>query len=478
MSTNTADALVKVILARKLKLQRQSCFEASNPDSTPTNAQREFLYNFQSHRYHWVTAGSQSGKSSSAARLISWLLEGSHPTFVRPKEWGNEPLLMLVMTRTSQMAEENIYGSKLRGLLDPSEIQEVRVGSVLKKVVHIPTGNTIIFQSFHSENEAREKAQGFVGHIAWIDEMPRTAKLIEELQRRVSSKGGYFIGTFTPKGVSSEIQKLVEAPNEFKKVHRFKMFDNPVYRDNPQRQAEVMTELAGLPPAYRQTILEGDWSQGDGVVLQLDPDRAVLAPEEYQPSWRHVEVSDPATQSKHGLLIAAQSPLTNAWYIIRADYLENIYTPSLIVAAVEKATRNLNIVKRVYDSAASWYANEARAKGLKYEPVTEKAGRKMETFALTQEALGTSVFIAPWCENLIDEINSCVFSDQDTGKIANAKKFHLLDCLRYFVDSKPKDVVTTAPMTRDMLLYKQYLAEQARPKKANARSYVLSRGRW
>lgn len=483
-----ADKRIAYLLARQSRLARLELFDAKFPDAKPTPAQHELLYSFDQHKTHWITAGNQSGKSSTLARLFAWLLEGTHPTFRRPAEWGTGPDMFIVMARTNQMLEESIWAEKMRPLLDPGEIHEERVAGQLKAVTHRPTGNKILFMSFHDEKAAREKVQSFVANAVWMDEMPRTATLIEELQRRRASRYGYYFGSFTPKAVSLQVKKMVEAQSLLPTArrHRFRMFDNPLYAD-PARQEEVRAELAHMPKDYQQAILEGDWTSADGVIIQLNPDTDVEIPQGYHPSWRHVEVSDPATASKHGLLIAAQCPATNTWYVVKSKYIEGNPAPSDLVAAVYAETAGLNIVRRVYDSAAHWYAMQAKkhTPPLAYSAIENKADRKMETIANLQEWLGGKVKISPWCEDIISELNTCAWGEGAVGKIVNAKKYHLLDCLRYFVDTCPKDEIPVVHLSHHQLIQKQWREQQAREVAAPGRGsrpklppMRLPRSRW
>jgi phage terminase large subunit-like protein len=107
--------------------------------------------------------------------------------------------------------------------------------------------------SHHSESEAREKLQGFVAHYVWLDEMPGSIDIIEELQRRVQSRHGYFLATFTPKVKNDEIKKLIEASKEpASKKYKMPMFDNPSLTQ--MQKDNIIQSLATYPEAQRRTI--------------------------------------------------------------------------------------------------------------------------------------------------------------------------------------------------------------------------------
>jgi hypothetical protein len=68
-----------------------------------------------------------------------------------------------------------------------------------------------------------------------------------------------------------------------------------------------------------------------------------------------------------------------------------------------------------------------------------------------QLALGGTLFISPHCEDLVEELNTCHWSDTDPTKIVKAQKFHLIDALRYGIDLIPKFIANNPlPQTGDV----------------------------
>jgi hypothetical protein len=137
-------------------------------------------------------------------------------------------------------------------------------------------------------------------------------------------------------------------------------------------------------------------------------------------------------------VVACEDPKTGHWYITQASYVANLYVPTKIISAVESSVSHLNIMRRVSDPNSTWFIHQASTMGYNYIGVYNKKERKMELIKNLQGALGVRVFIAPWCSDLINEIMSCSWRDDDSGKIANASRFHLLDALQYLVDNLPK----------------------------------------
>src|SRR5690606_2381133 len=130
----------------------------------------------------------------------------------------------------------------------------------------------------------------------------------------------------------------------------------------------------------------------------------VPRPSNYSPSWRHVVSVDPALASALGLVVAAEDPNTNCWYVIKAKYISGILVPTEIEETVWKETCNYNVVRRVSDPHEVWFIQTARAAGRNYRGVYKKTDRKAELIKNFQQALGTKLFICDDCTDLITEI--------------------------------------------------------------------------
>lgn len=382
-----------------------------------------------------------SGKTSSAAREVVWILEDSHPYWKRPDRWKNESLLIIVAGQDREMMEIEIWSRKIQPLLTrPQDWRPVRSGNALKHVVNKRTGDMIVFISHADSSETNRKhMQGYVGHYVWMDELSDNLSIIEELQRRVVSKDGYFTLTFTPKGKSGDIRRWADSLEPpLGNVYRMGQLDNPLFA---ARREEMLARVAMMPEGLRNTVLYGDWEIGDKAVYGFDRKTMVSRPpEDYSTSWRHVEGSDPAVSSKFGLVVLANEPNTDNWWVVRADYVHGIVSPDDIVKEVIKRTSSYNIVRRVVDSHESWYKGMASKMGLTYMQPYDKNNRKSELIKGLQLALSTGrVKIAPWCTDLIAELQAAQWADTDgKDKIQNSKSYHTADALQYVVDCLPK----------------------------------------
>lgn len=442
-SSEAQQKLVAAALRRLETINRQECFDPVDPTSRPTKAQQEFIDDFGKVPTQWIVAANQSGKSQSCARLVAWFIE-EHLEVVKnrradpnPKtSWGAEPLLVLVMGRTGKQLEESLW-PKIRSLLQPGTFKEVRLGNILQRV-EMENGNRIVFQSLENPNLASERIQSYVAHLVWIDEMPPTMKVLAEAMVRRNSRSGYFMASFTPLVVNDEIRRMVDAaelPNSKKYI--FRMFDNPVYQD-PERQVQILKDMAHLPEHVRNTRLFGQWSISDDNVYYFHYESMVQIPVGYSPLWRHVESVDPALKSALGYTLWAENPASHKWYLVKAEEIRGIQVPTQLVEAVKERSKHYNVIRRVSDPHEVWYIQTAASMGIHYIGVHKKNERKAELIKHFQEALGTWLFISPTEEDFLAQMQECRWSDKTVGKMINASSYHLLDAAQYFVDNKPR----------------------------------------
>ncbi len=458
---------------RVQKNELAAAFDPVRPQSRPTEQQLTILRDIGKIQYRYVVAGNQSGKSGLAAREVAWIVTGTHPFWTRPVEWGTGPLTIIIAGQDRRMMELELWGNKLSKFLDPAEWREVRAGQMLQHVEHRRTGDRIIFISHADSSEKNRKhMQGYVAHYVWLDEMPASIKILEELQRRVDSRNGYFLATFTPKFKNVEIKKLIEAVAEpIGKRYKLSKLDNPLF--SPNREKEI-AKLAGMSDQMKNAILFGDWMGGDDLVYEYVPElHGGSPPDTYSPGWRHVAVADPATESKLGLTIWAEDPASpivevkgrksRTWWCVRAEYVEGIFVPTKIIAEVERRLTGLNIVERRADSHEGWFIRQAQEMGFTYKPIVGKnvPGRKDGLIRTFQESLGTQTRIADWCLLLIEEVQTCE-RDPTTGKIRGASRFHLTDTAHYFVDRIPEPSHSYQYATFEDRIYQAALIEERR----------------
>lgn len=437
MSQNLTPEMLAFAAERYRRLQLEDCFDPNNFKAKATDAQLELFKDFGQVRKQWIVAANQSGKSQSCSRLTAWVFAENHPYWKRPKEWAQEPLLLLVCGRTGKQLEDSLI-PRICSYLPESDYKVVRVGNMVQRLEH-KNGNRMIFQSLENANLARERVQSYVAHLVWVDEMPSSSSLIDELQTRLYSKSGYFLASFTPLVFNPDIRKMVDnARLPDAKVYRFKMFDNPLYQTE-EKQREVLAAYSHLSDTALNCRLYGDWMEPESSVWSINREQMLAAPPNYHPSWRHVEASDPAVSSKFGLTIWAEDPVTSIWYCIRDDYIEGIAAPDDIVAEVKRRTADINVVRRICDPHETWYLGQASKAKLSYL-CPKKDGRKDELIKNLQTALSSGkIRLAPWCTRLLSELEGAHWSEADTNRsrIVGGSKLHLSDTAQYFVDLIP-----------------------------------------
>lgn len=430
------DKFLLAAMEKLEKLRRQEAFDPVSPDSLPTPAQKEVIDDFGSVRIQLIRAGTQSGKSQTCSRLVTWVLTDTHPRWKRPSEWGSEPLLAIVAGRTGKQIEESLL-PKIRSYLEPGTYKEIRIGNIIQRL-ELDNGNRIVFQSLENPNMARERIQSYVAHLAWIDELPPTVEVMDELLRRVQARNGYFLASFTPLVRNVQVQKFVDNLQEpLAKTYRFRMLDNPLYSDI-KRQTEILSSLSHLPEHVINSRLYGEWMSDDNTVFYFDYSSMVQMPQGYSPLWRHVESVDPAIKSALGYTLWGEDPATGVWYCVKAEYVKGVYVPTELVNTVAKMSAGYNVVRRISDPHESWYIHTAASMGIIYTGVYDKNSRKGQLIKNLQEGLGRELRIAPTCDLLIDELTSARWSDTRDGKIASGSDYHLLDSAQYFFDTKPK----------------------------------------
>lgn len=444
--TVRADPLLRRAAAAGRIIQRDlrtEAFSAENLTSKPTPPQWDIIRSINDYQYRYVIAGNQSGKTSLAVREVTWFVEKKHPFFKYPDEWSPSEPLIIIVAGQDRAQLETIWKTRMLPFLEQGAWQEIRQGQQLAQVVHKQRQDRIIFLS-HNLGSDHDIAhmQFYSAHFVWVDEMPRSIRVLEELQRRTDAKRAPFLITFTQKVRNDSIRRFVEAVDpRIGRIFRLNKLDNPVYAD---RKEEELAKLEGLSDAMKAAVLKGDWINSDSSIYEYIPDVHGGMPFGYTPSWRHVAVCDPANRSKTGLTMWAEHPSTGMWWCVYAEYIKDIRNPVKLVYEVEDriAAVSPNIIDRIYDSSAAWFADTAidlpDGRKIPWTPMTHKSNRKEVIMSNFQKALGVTVRIAEkWAGKLIDEITDYERSETNPTMIVGAQKYHLLDTAHYFVDRIP-----------------------------------------
>lgn len=460
----------------------RACLDPAFPLSRPAAHQLEFFSDLCRVQYRVIRGGNQSSKTACTSRELSWCMTGTHPGWERHtsgrcpicktpptcvegydfhcdaghewRDWGSGVLTALIVGQSRAAMEKEIWQAKMKPFFPEKEWHEESSGGYISAVINKKNDDRIIFLS-HADSSPKniKYLQTFVANFVLLDEMPTNVAVFEEIMRRADSRKAPVSMGFTPKVFNGAVKRFVDSLKPPQgKVYRFSKFQNPLFVG---KEKEEYAKLEGLPEHTKNCILFGDWMPGDGLVFWYEPEKHSKKRHPlYSTDWPHVLIVDPATESKLGFLLAHRVPdglpLVDGctppghWSIQRAEYVEGVYTPHRIVTEVEERAAPYNLIERVSDPAASWFirAAEDRPDGpsVHYSTVSHKnmEGRKDAMIASAQQSLGQTVWIEDGHDTvyLTDELGTMARSP-DTGKIRKSRKYHLIDCLNYFVDCLP-----------------------------------------
>lgn len=408
-----------------------------------------------------------SGKSATGGRELTWLILDIHPYWKMPEDWKGRPLQCLVIGKSRDILENELWFKKIKPFLDPSDWREVRKGNSLAYVECLSLGHRIIFLT-HSDGSQRaiDNLQAYDADIVWLDEMPAKQAVLEETQRRTRRPNTLWFATFTPKSVNVKIRKQVDAAKEpIAKRYRMSRLDVP----GVDKEREVAS-LEGLTESQKRTILFGDWAIGDEHVYQFDADLMLAdLPADYSVRWRHVECVDPGS-NRGGLTVWAEHPKTKTWYCVHAEYVDGLRDPVAFYDYCQEVTARFNIVRRICDPAATPHLGHAASRKCHppyLTPYAKNQGRKVELIKNFQSKLssGRIKLVEDRCAEFIDELTNAQWNESGS-RIVNAHSYHLADCGQYFVDLLPEPKDSESAMTRDEWILAQDDKRRAEEAKA------------
>jgi len=470
---------ILALMQRREDMLRQSCFDPDNLNSVPTDAQLSVLKGINEIRQRFVLGGTQTGKSSIGAREAAWIFEKSHPYYKMP----DRPTHQLVIGGSHKSMREELWFQKLDKFLCGKEGVDYKLsreGNSLATAVH-SNGNRMSFFSHDNAESCRQQLQGIVADHVWLDEMPKKYNLLIEIIERCKSKKAPLVCTFTPHLKLPEVKHHIEKGDEpYIKKYILDAYDNPINKSE-EKIKELDHGFALMSEAKRNTYAHGHWYAGDNAVYDFFPNTHCELPPDYSTLWRHVETIDPASTGKAGYGLLAECPNSAVWYLVKEAYIED-KAGSELVAAVQKLTGNVNVVKRVSDCQATWFIKEAGLNNLWYDIPHKKTQRKEELIKNLQQALTSQKLkIAPFCEKTVDEFTSCQYSES-SNRIVGAQKYHMLDALQYAIDVLPEPLKIPPKNTRYALMREKdkarRVAEAQKGKRPNAYARIMpKRGR-
>lgn len=423
------------------QLKLRQCIDPRDLDSRPHPGQQEIIDDFGKTLTQWVVSGNRAGKSQILCRIFQWVFDEDYEFLPNvPQHFRDRQNKTLLLTGRTSKQLENALWTKIKAFMPHEDYREIRSGQVLQAVENKKTGNKIIFLSFENERQARERVQGFDISLIGVDEMPTSADFISEVIARVMTTRGMFLATFTPLVVSARIKQMVEnAELPYAKRYKITLWQNPANLI-PEVKERIEAEFAHLSRAAYETRVNGEWASHELAVFPWVPETMERPmPPTYHASWPHVVSEDPAPTSRHGYVILAQDPATRLWYVLKADYIDNMVNTRDTIKRMKKIAEGLNVVRWICDTAAAYYMQDAAAEGIHHVAPYDKNNRRDEMISNMNMALGSRVLVPPWNKNLMDEMLACSWDEANPERIKNSNKYHVLDSLRYAIDCLPKD---------------------------------------
>jgi len=465
-----------VKLRRALQQQLDECLDADNLESRPTGQQLAFLQDKDSP-VTWIIAPNRTGKSCTSIRAISWWFQNKHPYVPSRPEWGDR-FNILIVGRTLEFLTTELWEKKLRPLLPVGSYKPIRSGPSITAIENLENGNKIVFFSHHDARNAREKVQGFTAPIVLISEMPDDSGILSELILRTSTiPGAKFIGEFTPLVENDQIRKIVEASGT---KYVFRPEDNPALIEkfgSIEGYEEWLRPLCATEAEYRARRY-GEWYYRSGRVIAAYDASRHMRPmfEGYHPMHaRHVAIVDPAAVGLVGVTIWAEGP--GIWQCAYSAELAGDAAFNL-VKDLETIYKDYNVVERRCDCNPAGFYKEALRQGINYIPIADKMDRKWETIEKANAAFAQdTILLSPESQSLADQCLQAKVSETNTNKIIASSSWHLIDCLRYFVDNMPKAVAVPRVFKSISHARKQtYMEERAaRQKKQQQQMRIIQK---
>ena len=449
-SSKLSHAQAQALQARIDYLRRAQDCDGRREGSRFTSEQQEAADCISSYAVKnvFVMGGNRSGKTMILRRFVAWFLaEPEEAQWKRRPDWDG-PLLGVLLSKSHKQLEGSVVDGILPFFKGDPDFKIIRNGHSIEKLIHKKTGNTLYALVHENAGQCRERVQSFAAHMAFLDELPagpHAAALLEEVAARVTDHKGIFVSCFTPKSINPRVKAWVEGMRPpIGRKFSLSFINNPGIDE--EAKATRLSEIQSLPEHMRATILVGAWMSAEHTVYQLS-DEALVSPQNYSPHmWRHVVSVDPGLASAQGVVVCAEDPRSGKWYVVHAEKQEKLSDADDAVEAVWRLIQQhqWNVCQVTYDPAGTyWYLAARKHPGIRRYRITapfnkNSTERKEEMISNLQLALGVKLFVPPWNEDLIDEFNNCEWSDTTEGKIKKGQKYHLLDSLRYFVDTMPK----------------------------------------
>ncbi len=451
--------LIEQIQAEILKQRGRliNTFIPENVAAKPFPAQIAFFKDTSLSKL--LRAGNRAAKTFTNMRDLAWKIMRTHPyrqdynVFgIHDKKWREKactteleirylktkPELLWCVGPTFEFVKGVMWERYLEKMIPAWYISEIKwtnqknIESVIFK-----NGDVLKCKTYAQQEETQ---MGYVVNGVYVDEMPREVKTITELIVRTFDCDGSISLGFTPLVENDEIRKYLDGAcaSGTMMLHSWTVFDNPHYKENPDRLKRVLAEYENMPENERLSRLHGDWFlvQPNKTVFEgIEPE--VVEDFQIPLSWRQVRFTDPASHIT-GHCIFAEDPETAQWYCTTAVEITwgHIARAADILDAIEKYRPypSFKYWLSKYDNAEAWFGAESKNAG--YLPCMLKNREAAIMQTRNMVAPGKLKFFRRGAELVVKQFRNYHYGKDGKGVVK--KDDHVLDCIMYFCREVPE----------------------------------------
>ncbi len=401
----------------------------------------------------WVFGGNRSGKTECGAVETVWWARGIHPYRENRKNVSGW------VVSVSYEVQREVAQLKVLSYLKKEWIENIVMQSGKKDSAEYGIIDYIVVRNvfgglskigFKSIDQGREKFQGASLDFVWFDEEP-PEDIYEECRMRVLDRKGEIWGTMTPlKGLTWVYDEIYLNKHNSSEVWHEEM----EWADNPYLDKNEVAELSSsLTEDSINSRRFGKFNVECGLVYpEFQESIHVIEPFDVPFDWQDTFSIDPGLNN----------PLSCHFYA--TDYDGNVY----VVGEWYERGRDIDYhTKKIFELAKrlNWHYDSAgRLRGIIDSASTQRTLQSMKSVAelfydngillntkvnkdvftgisrVKEYLKNNKLFIFRTCPNMIREIKSYWWKDGDSVRKVDD---HAMDDLRYYIMSKPKELVTT-----------------------------------
>jgi len=448
--------LIQEILAsRKAAWENQlKRFIPELPHAEATDKQVEFFSD--TSYYRLLKAGNRTGKTFSTTRDMAWKLCRTHPyrgdfncveyckkSGLRPLDifdayMQTKPKVFWILGPDYSFLDDTLWKMYLKQMIpswfytddDGKEnITYTQQGNISE--IQFRNGDILQFKSY------AQRILSLMGRKIdqiLIDEMPPHLQTLTELMMRLQDTGGEMTMGFTPLVTCDDVKQMLESHPSVR-IHTWMIYDNPLYRDNPEKLRRFIEDLGSMPKNELDARLNGEWYYelaGGLVYAGLQP--TVVEPFDIPLSWRRARVADPAISSATGYSEYAEDPRDGTWYCYKALEFQwsTAVNPELLIKTLEdlRPYHDYPYLMSIYDNAENWFGFVAPHWSACMHKNREIAIKTVKDLV----AAGKVRFFKGHTELLLGQLAN--YKTREDGSIVK-KNDHCLDTLHYFCRQIP-----------------------------------------